>query len=235
VRLRGERRIGKTSFLHHLQRVLASANGGERLFVSVFVDMEAVTAPRLFHFLMEETVEALSLLPWAPPGLRFTGAPDGYRAADFSRDVRRLVQELGGRAQAPITLVLLVDEVDAVSPDPETIGEARLSTLLESCSPELRMVLAGVNGGARRPGGAGNGRGALEEIELEPLAPDDAEALVTRPVAGVFRYETRALERILELGRDHPYLLQKLCLNALNRMLDAGRTEVRLADVDSQP
>jgi hypothetical protein len=39
--------------------------------------------------------------------------------------------------------------------------------------------------------------------------------------------------RIVQLAEGRPYVLQKLCLNALNRMLDEGRSTVRLADVES--
>ena len=233
VKLTGERRIGKTSFLHHLQRVLASENGGERRFVPVFVDLEAVTAPHLFHVLMGETIEALAFLPRTFAGLRFTGEHDSYQASDFSHDLKRVVRELRGRAQASARLVLLVDEVDAVWHDPEMIGDPWLDTLLEDCSQDLRVVEAGVDEGERGPGEARHRRDSLEDLELEPLTADDARTLVTRPVAGLFRYEPRAVERLLQLGHGRPYLLQKLCLNALNRMLDDGRTTVRLADVEA--
>jgi hypothetical protein len=73
---------------------------------------------------------------------------------------------------------------------------------------------------------------ALEELALEPLTPEEAEALVKRPVAGVFRYEARALERILQLSHRRPYLIQRLCLHAVNRMLDDGRITIRPADVE---
>jgi hypothetical protein len=38
----GERRIGKTTFLHHLKRVLADDDGGEWRFFPVFVDLQGV-------------------------------------------------------------------------------------------------------------------------------------------------------------------------------------------------
>jgi hypothetical protein len=57
--------------------------------------------------------------------------------------------------------------------------------------------------------------------------------LVERPVAGVFRYEPSAVEPILTLACGRPYLIQRLCLHAVNRMLDEGRTTIRLADVDA--
>jgi len=129
--------------------------------------------------------------------------------------------------------VFLVDEVDAVLPNAEPDDEPWLDTLLGDCSEELRVVLAGVNGNQGRQVGPRRERGRIEDVVIEPLHPDDARALVTKPVAHCFRYEPRAVDRIVQLADGRPYLLQKLCSNALNRMLDEGRSTVRLADVES--
>jgi len=227
VRLTGERRIGKTSFLHHLRKALVSREA--RGFFPVFVDLEGVTALRLSRVLMEETVEALALQP-RRLGLRVDGRHGGYDARDLVHDVKRVVRDLCERTGAEARLVFLVDEVEAVLPDPESDG-AWLDTLLEECSQELRVVLAGAGGS--RPVASRRERRRLEDLVLQPLQADDARALVTRPVAGRFRYEARAVDRIVQLAQGRPYLLQKLCLNALNRMLDEGRTTVALADVEA--
>jgi hypothetical protein len=222
VGLTGERRIGKTSFLYHLQSVLAAQNGAERRCFPVFVDLEAVTAPVLFHALMEETVEALALSPRTLAVLRFSGEHNGYQAGDFGHDLQHIVDELRARTRQQVRLVLLIDEVDALGEDPQRSADHWLGPLLENCPQELRVVLAGV----------GRGRHAvLGELELEPFTPEEAEALVKRPVAGVFRYEPPAVERILQLSDLRPYRIQRLCLQAVNHMLDEGRTIVRAADV----
>lgn len=226
VRLTGERRIGKTSFLHHLRNALVSRE--VRGFFPVFVDLEGVTAQRLSRVLMEETVETLALQP-RRLGLRVDGRHDGYEARDLVHDVKRVVRDLRERTGAEARLVFLVDEVD-VLPDPESAG-AWFDTLLEECSQELRVVLAGV--GKSRPLTSRRERRRLEELVLQPLRADDARALVTRPVAGRFRYEAHAVDRIVQLAQGRPYLLQKICLNALNRMLDEGRTTVALTDVEA--
>ena len=226
VRLTGERRIGKTSFLHHLRNALVSRE--VRGFFPVFVDLEGVTAQRLSRVLMEETVETLALQP-RRLGLRVDGRHDGYEARDLGHDVKRVVRDLRERTGAEARLVFLVDEVD-VLPDPESDG-AWFDTLLEECSQELRVVLAGV--GKSRPLTSRRERRRLEELVLQPLRADDARALVTRPVAGRFRYEAHAVDRIVQLAQGRPYLLQKICLNALNRMLDEGRTTVALTDVEA--
>jgi hypothetical protein len=222
VTLTGERRIGKTSFLHHLQGVLAADQGRERRFFPVFVDLEAVAAPGFFHAVMDETIEALALSPRTRSALRFSGEHNGYRADDFAQDLRRVVEELRQRTRVPVGLVLLIDEVDALREHLEQTGEHWLGSLLESCPRELRLVLAGVGRDVHA---------TLDELVLEPLTPKEAAALVTRPVAGVFRYEAPAVERILQLSSLRPYRIQRLCLHAVNRMLDDGRTTVRVADV----
>jgi len=223
--------MGKTSFLHHLQRELAS-QGAVWGLVPVFVDLEATPAARLSRVLMEETVETLALQA-GTLGLRLDDRNDGYRARDLVHDVKRVVRDVRARARADARLVFLVDEVDAVLPDPQADDEPWLDTLLEDCSEELRVVLAGVTGRHGRRVGPRRERGRLEDLVLEPLRPDEARALVTKPVAHCFRYDPRAVDRIVQLAKGRPYLLQKLCLNALNRMLDEGRSTVRLADVES--
>jgi len=92
-------------------------------------------------------------------------------------------------------------------------------------------VLAGVGRGDSGPGDRCHG--ALDLLELPPFTPEEAEALVQKPVAGVFRYEPRAVERILQLSLLRPYPIQRLCLHAVDRMLDEGRATVRLADVEA--
>jgi hypothetical protein len=52
-------------------------------------------------------------------------------------------------------------------------------------------------------------------------------------VEGIFRYEPEAVERILAWSRLRPYLIQKFCIQAVNRMLEEGRTKVTAADVET--
>jgi len=233
VKLTGERRIGKTSFLYYLHGVLSEQDAGERRYFPVFVDLEAVTAAGLFHALMEEMVEALALSPRTLAHLRFTSRHNGYPGHDFSRDLQRVVLDLRGRTHRQVSLVLLVDEVDAPREPTDSIDDRWLDSLLEEHPQELRVVLAGVRRGATGPSEARRAYGALHELELEPFTPEEAVALVTTPVDGVYRYEPQAVERILQLSRLRPYLIQRLCLEAVNRMLEEGRTTVRAADVEA--
>ena len=72
----------------------------------------------------------------------------------------------------------------------------------------------------------------FDEIELAPFSRVEAERLIREPVAGVFRFQPEAVERILELSRLRPYFVQKYCVHAVSHMLEAGRRTIRLEDVE---
>ena len=73
----------------------------------------------------------------------------------------------------------------------------------------------------------------FDEIELTAFTREEAEALVRQPVEGVFRYEAEAVERILAASGLKPYVIQKFCIHAVNRMLEDGRTTITAEDVEA--
>jgi len=231
VRVTGERRIGKTSFLHHLRRVLAAQTGERRAF-PVFVDLECVTEAGLLRALLEETVDAVAAPETLHAALRPETADGQYDNADFTRALGWVLDELRSRSGQPPLLVYLIDEVDALFDRPGA-DEQSLAALSGRWPDEVRVVLAGVS---RNGTGRGEHRwlDAFDEMELPPLTEEAAAALVRQPVAGVIRYEAAAVARILEWSRRRPYLIQKLCVRLMDRVLEEGRRVVRKADVDAE-
>jgi AAA ATPase domain len=232
VKLTGERRIGKTSFLHHLLGRLAADEQGGRRFFPVFVDLEAPSAQGLFCTLIAEIVETLALSPSTLAALCFLREESGYGADAFRQDLRSIVAELRSRTQKPATLALLIDEVDVVEHGWAPLHESLHDLLTETSPRDLVAVTAGIPAPRHSPAAVARTNGCLHELELTPLTREEAEALVEAPVAGVFRYEADATERILDVSGLRPYLVQKLCSRAVNRMLEEGRTCIQLADVD---
>ena len=80
----GERRIGKTTFLHHLRRVLEDDEGTEWRFFPVFVDLQGVPEEAFFHAIMSDVVDTLSLAPATREALRFAPEPRRLRRAATS-------------------------------------------------------------------------------------------------------------------------------------------------------
>jgi len=233
VMITGERRIGKTTFLHHLRRVLAEDEGTDWRFFPVFVDLQGVPEEAFFHAIMAEVVDTLSPSPATRSALRFAPEPEDYDARDFSHDLQQVIAELRTRTSRRVKLALLIDEVDVLNEYSETVNQRLRGIFMKSFSENLVAVMSGVAIRRRWKSEVSPWYNFFDEVELTPFTREEAEALIREPVRGVFRFAPAAVERILELSRLRPYLVQKLCVHAMNRMLEEGRSTVRRDDVEA--
>jgi tetratricopeptide (TPR) repeat protein len=229
----GERRIGKTTFLHHLKRTLAEDEGGEWRFFPVFVDLQGVPEQAFFHAIMAEVLDALDLSAATCGQLRFKPEPEGYDAREFAHDLQQVVAELKTRTPRKVRLALLIDEVDVLNEYSDSVNQRLRGIFMKSFSENLVAVMSGVGIRRRWKSEASPWYNFFDEIELTPFSREEAEALVREPVAGIFRWRPEAVERVLELSRLRPYLVQKLCVHAVNRMLEEGRGTIRREDVEA--
>jgi tetratricopeptide (TPR) repeat protein len=229
----GERRIGKTTFLYHLKKVLAADEASDYRFFPVFIDLQGVPEESFFHALMSDVVETLRLSPDTLQALRFSRTSDVYDGRDFSHDLQRVIEELKTRTSMKVKLALLIDEVDVLNEYSERVNQRLRGIFMKTFSENLVAVMSGV--GVKRTWNSevSPWYNFFDEIEITAFSREEAEALIRTPVAGVFRYESEAVERILELSQKKPYLVQKLCIHAVNRILEEGRTTVRSADVEA--
>jgi hypothetical protein len=227
----GERRIGKTTFLYHLKKALEADDGTEYQFFPVFTDLQGVAESAFFHTIMADVVDGLRLSPATVSSLRFRTDAASYEGRDFSHDLQRVIEELASRTSRRVKLALLIDEVDVLNEYSERINQRLRSIFMKTFSEHLVAVMSGV--GIKR---IWNSEGSpwynfFDEIELAAFTREEAEALIRDPVEGIFRFETEAMERILALSQLKPYLIQKYCIHAVNRMLEDGRTQVTAEDI----
>ncbi len=229
VRVIGEHRIGKTSFLHHLRSLLSLQSASGLDTIPVFVDLESATGADLPEALLEETVDVLAV--WSTRGLDQPPAAGLRSAAERIRLCATLLDEVVSRTGRAARLVYLVDEIDMLA-DERGVCEA-LDSLTSGLCAEVRFVTAAARPRAGDLGQPGHHRGRFEDVELPPLSVEDGETLVRKPVAGVFDFEDEAVSMILDRSNRRPYLIQKISARALDRMLDDRRTVVRRSDVDA--
>lgn len=227
----GERRIGKTTFLFHLRRALEADTATEFQFFPVSIDLQGVPEESFFHALMADVVEALSLGPETLEALRFRTESERYEGRDFSHDLQRVIDELKTRTPKRVKLALLIDEADVLNEYSERINQRLRSIFMKTFSEHLVAIMSGV--GVRR---IWKSEGSpwynfFDEVELQPFSREEAEALIRQPVEGIFRYEPEAVSAILEESGLKPYVIQKFCIHAVNRMIEDGRASVTLEDV----
>lgn len=227
----GERRIGKTTFLHHLKGALERDQDGDWQFFPVFVDLQGVPEQAFFHALMSEIADTLKLPTATTEALRFRPERQGYEARDFSHDLQLVLAELRRRSERRVKLALLIDEVDVLNEYSESVNQRLRGIFMKSFSENLVAVMSGVAIRRRWKSEVSPWYNFFDEIELPPFTREEAEALVRGPVAGVFRFQPEAVDAILAYSRLRPYMVQKYCVHAVSHMLEAGRGTVRLDDV----
>jgi tetratricopeptide (TPR) repeat protein len=227
----GERRIGKTTFLYHLKKVLAADEGSEFQFFPVFTDLQGVPESAFFHAVMSDVVDGLRPSPATLATLRIGREPSGYEGRDFSHDLQRVIEELKTRTPKKVKLSLLIDEVDVLNEYSERVNQRLRSIFMKTFSENLVAVMSGV--GIRRSwqSEVSPWYNFFDEIEIAALSREEAEALIKNPVSGFFRYAPDAVEAILVESGRKPYLIQKFCIHAVNRILEEGRTTITASDV----
>lgn len=237
IMIHGERRMGKTTLLYQLAELLRQADDPEWVFVPVYIDLEGTPEPRFFHQLMEAIWGALQsyLQGEVTPSLRFqTAIPESYSDRDFAADLRNLLKEIDSIV-APRTLrvILLMDEMDVVS-SYSTITQQQLRRILvSSLAVNLGAVVAGVHISKEWDRLESPWYNLFNEIALEPFTPDEARELLTEPVRGIYDWEPDAIQAVIRRAGGRPHRLQQYALEAVNRMLAAGRLRITLADVEA--
>jgi tetratricopeptide (TPR) repeat protein len=229
----GERRIGKTTFLYQLKKVLEADQDTEYRFFPVMVDLQGVPESGFFHALMSEIVDNLELSEAALGTLRFLPKSEDYDGRDFSHDVRLVVDELKTRTSGHVKLALLIDEVDALNEYSERINQRLRSIFMKTFSEHLVTVMSGVGIKRTWKSEGSPWYNFFDEIELGGLSREAAEALIRTPVEGVFRFDHSAVQAILDHTDMKPYLIQKYCIHVVNHIIEERRTTVTAKDVEA--
>jgi len=229
----GERRIGKTTLLHHLRKALEADEGTEYQFFPVSTDLQGVPESGFFEAVMSDVLEQLPLRPETRASLRHRPDREAYDGRDFSHDLQRVVQDLVARTPKKVKLALLIDEVDVLNEYSERVNQRLRSIFMKTFSEHLVAIMSGV--GIKR---IWKSEGSpwynfFDEIELNAFTREEAEALIRQPVEGVFRWSTEAVEAILAYSELKPYVIQKFCIHAVNQMIESGRTTISTADVEA--
>jgi tetratricopeptide (TPR) repeat protein len=229
----GERRIGKTTFLYRLKAALEADEGTEYQFFPVFTDLQGVTEEGFFHAVMSDVLDNLKLAAASLPGLRFHADAEHYDGRDFSHDMQRVIEHLKANTTRKVKLVLLIDEVDVLNEYSERINQRLRGIFMKNFAEHLAAIMSGVGIKRTWTSEGSPWYNFFDEIELTAFSREEAEALIRQPVEDVFRWEPEAVEKILEASALKPYVIQKYCIHAVNRMLEQERTTITAEDVEA--
>ncbi len=229
VVLFGQRRIGKTSILHHLASWLPE-NGGPRAIFFDLQDKAAWPVGKIMGHLAGAIAEELGLPEPDPPA----EAEAWFRTTWLPPVLAGLPE--GG------SLAVLFDEFDVLA-DAESKRAASdaffkyLRTLLASAAPRLRLVFVIGRNLEDLNYLAGPLFKTMPRKRVSLLSREEAEALVRKSEAdrGLLWSED-AVEVAWALTHGHPYLLQHLCWQVWQRAHPKGapaKETARAEDVEA--
>ena len=198
----GERRIGKTTFLYHLKKVLEADEGTEYRFFPVLTDLQGVPETQLLPRRHVATWWR-SLRPVPRRAARRAALP-ARSAAPTTAATSATTSSASSRSSRPaprskVKLALLIDEVDVLNEYSERINQRLRSIFMKTFSESLVAIMSGVGIKRTWKSEVSPWYNFFDEIELSRLHPRGGGGPHQTPVEGVFRYEPAAVERILEL------------------------------------
>lgn len=230
--LYGRRRIGKTSTLLNLPRLLSSK------FVPVFIDCQDAkwregNATFCYH-LAASIHEALSQRALVETALR--PQLERFERYAFTRLGEYLDQIEESSRAAHKQILLTFDEYEKLE---EGITASKITTevlnQLRTIVQHRERIVVLFSGGHRfeemKTINWSDYLINVKTLELSFLAPEDARELITEPVP-LLQYEPGVIEQIIEMTHCQPYLLQAVASDLVNYLNSEKRMLATAADLE---
>jgi AAA+ ATPase superfamily predicted ATPase len=225
IMIHGPRRIGKTSLLYQLAARLRMTSDPDYVFIPALVDLEGTAQEEFFHTLMEEILEDCQpYLTKRLPLVYNEKSEVAYTHRDSARDLRTLIGHFQQDSNKEVRLILLLDEVNVMNRYDQLVQQQLRRIFMKTFARNLGAVVAGVHISKEWDRLESPWYNLFLEMELPPLSREEAIRLIKEP---------EAVEAIWQYSQGHPQLVQQLCLEAVNRLLQEKRSRVTKADVES--
>ncbi|HEY64349.1 MAG TPA: AAA family ATPase [Caldilineae bacterium] len=233
IMIHGERRIGKTTMLHQIANQLRETNDPEYRYIPIYMDLEGTPQEVFFHTLMEEIIAETEPHLSERPRLQFDEMPlEEYGDREFTTDLRKLLAALNDeRDPREVRLILLMDEMDIMNSYEPLVQQQLRRIFMQTFARNLGAVVAGIQISKEWDRIESPWYNLFNEIHLEPFTPEQARELIEEPVRGVYKWDKEAVEFVIEKGEGRPHRIQQYCLEAVNQMIEAGRSRITLEDV----
>ncbi|MCP4579789.1 MAG: hypothetical protein GY846_26255 [Deltaproteobacteria bacterium] len=224
--LTGERRIGKTTMLEHLEK------SAQKPLFSFFCNLEGVKEGLFFSRIMQSLINKIEAdFKDGPAGLSlFEKDRETYDDVDFEDDIETVLNWLKAAYDPRVSIIMCLDEIDATQRfSNET--HSSLRNVFQTYQGKIRLAAAGVSihrGSWRLP--TSPWYNFFEFINIEALDSASAAKLVINPVKGFYKFDSGAVDFILSKTDHKPFYVQRICKKVISRILDEKRRTVTQKD-----
>jgi hypothetical protein len=256
VLIEGNRRTGKTSILHELQRSISTEE-----MIPVYVSLQSgegskdarpgLDTEEVFRLIARQIGFALkeSGVEVGLPGESLTDPEKNFRF-QFTRklenafknerpfDTLRLYVEEVLSSIAPRKVLLMLDEFDHIHVGTRSgVTNPQVPVNIRSLVHEhknLALIISGTKELEKiRDDYWSMLFGLAFTIPVSGLSEDAARDLVQKPAAGQLNYQTRAVEEIVRLCGSQPFLIQTLCSRIFSGAMETQNPNVDNTRVDA--
>lgn len=223
--VKGVRRIGKTSLLYQLKYRLEELNDPEYSFFPVLYDLQGVNSSEFYTQFMRRIIQNLDLIDQ----IKLPEQGQAYSHYDFENDLVIALRVLESRSSGKlIRMIVMLDEIQKMD-DFEAIIPEQLRRILLN-EDRVKMVMAGVEFFEQQEMKTSPFNIHLE-IELTGLEEVAARSLILRPVQGVYSFHEEAIDKIMRMSNLEPMQIQKICRDAVQKMLKRRDSTIKASDV----
>jgi CheY-like chemotaxis protein len=236
IMITGPRRIGKTTLLYQLKNRLITLNDSAYSFVPIMVDVQGTPEQDFFHTVMDDIVTALPeyLSKQAISALDFDHSDSKYNSRVFGKDLGKIIKAL--RQNSPgktVKLILLMDEMDVMNSYNQRVQSQLRSIFQKPFAHNLGVVVAGTDLRQQWERYESPFYNMFTPLTLKPFSLEEARQLILKPVASIYQYDDKAVTKILEETGGHPFRLQQLCREIIQRVTEKKRKRITLVDVET--
>ncbi len=231
ILLHGQRRVGKSSILHHLKEKILPEEG----HAAVLIDLQPIAQEPLDQILYNIAVEIAKVVGLPEPlSTEFENGTDRFSASFMPQALAGLNSQ---------RLVILVDEFDILGGLRENAEGSRsniarillaiFGQLSEKYSGNLSFVLAVARQYKHLPSDMKMWLREFRARGIWLLDDESARKLIVEPAAGQLTYQQDAINRIMTLTSGHPFFIQLLCFEIFNYLREEERKKVTSGDVEA--
>ncbi len=205
--IRGQRRIGKTSLLLHLKRLLS-----REYFLPIYFDLLGRAEQPLEGVLVELAEDMIDTANINSENKQHSIIPNSVDNGRFFRRefLPKFLEDIN-----PVRPVILLDEFDVLEELPKNVAANTFFRFLSTIATEFSKISFVISTG-RDPADLSKDysaifKGALSK-EVWVLDTKSAQSLVRQAESNnTLSFDEMAIDRILELTNCHPFLTQLLC------------------------
>lgn len=204
IMLSGERRIGKTTLLRRLEKIL------KKPFIPIYIDVVGIPEEQFLEAVMREIVKNRHI---NQDELELQIKQDGaeYNSINFREDFKKILSQVQKLYDENAALVLLLDEIDVMvnyKVVPATLREL-LTTIFRG---QLRMVGAGRNvTQIDQESPVSPLWNVFRFFNIPPLSDEEAKSLIKEPARQYIDYSDEAVEDIITYSGSRPRHILAFC------------------------